>query len=160
MSAIALALFFSVVACEDTLLRGGSDEMMVPEVATHSKCYKWKEAFPLKNHVFLNTLSGPNSKSVQMGYVSSIYDQYPNAYESGQPTISSDLAKRLCDHMNILGNFCAAVQFFKCPNPSGPGWVTWADLLTQYEYNLYHGGSGQYINSTIVTGVAYERVPC
>ena len=170
-SVLALVLAASTLANQEVLLRGSAPDPLssadaVPPPAPKAgpgppppPCYNWKQVFP-PNHVFLDTLAG-TGKSVQLGYVSSIYDAYPDAYPSGLPVITLDIAQKLCDAMNTVGTFCSAFQFFRCPNPGVPGtFVTWADLLTPYEYNKYNKNSGQNINSTIVAAVAYAKVPC
>jgi hypothetical protein len=120
----------------------------------------WEQAFTT-NTVFINTLSGPNGNNpntyVQFGYISAIYDDYPNVIANGLPNITADIAKEKCDALGP--NFCAAVQFFECLDRPE---AYWANLLTPLEYSE-HNNNPQVIPAAAlveVTGYAYRRVPC
>ena len=148
----------------DVLLRGSAADNISPAKTTTKPkpspppgppC--WKQVFP-QNHVFLNTLDG-SGQVVQMGYISSTYDG-EGLPSSGQPVMSIDLAEKLCDAMNTVGTFCAGFQYIYCANPYGAGFLPWVDLLTPLEFNTYYKNSGQNINSTYVSAVAYAKLPC
>lgn len=146
--------FVYVLICSLALV---SSQTLRPEVQRIGGVC-WKPSFAV-NTVFLNTLGGPFGNnppsSVQMGYLSAIYDQYPNFPSSGTPKITREIAKQKCAALGI--QFCRAVQWFSCPEEEK---FTWANLLTPYEYNTYKSIPQTLAAASNFTAYAFEIVEC